>query len=43
MNKQLTIDKIDKILNQCDTLIAQLPIDYQRDYANELINRLNIK
>lgn len=35
-------DEIDNTLTQIDKLLAQLPSDYQRDYAIELCDRFEI-
>ena len=38
--KELTIEEIDETLNKLDALLATLPLDYQMDYAQEIMDRL---
>ena len=39
MSTTQTIEQIDETLNKLDALMASLPIDYQMDYAQEIIDR----
>ena len=34
-----TIEQIDATLNKLDALLATLPLDYQQDYAQEIMGR----
>jgi len=36
---QKEIERIDKVLDQLDELMKQLPNDYQMDYAHEVLGR----